>query len=291
MTFFLLKDIGVNYFVNQQLKNLFVPSKQQFKLLIEENIQNEYQLQQVLCQKNNQSKPVIITVFESIFPNLKNQFHFIAMEYSLQFTTLKNSRFDILCYVKLSKTQILPLILELKFVSFQNEHLKQILNYIHELDTFIAAKQHFYKFNCSTYEILEPIGFLLFPTFPNTTQSNLQELQLFLNKSKRNICLLQFELQQNIKHQSNQGEAPSKDFLNISYDIQSSNTDLYTREQCISRANELLQQNPNLKSVLKFQTCKELCALDNKFPPAEIWCQYYDVNNLDELLDWYDEDL
>jgi superfamily II DNA or RNA helicase len=69
------------------------------------------------------------------------------------------------------------------------------------------------------------------------------------------------------------------DYLNIEkiyYDI----------NECHNKINEYLILYPNIKQNnldLSF-ICNELCNLDNKFPPNDLWCEYYQVNNLNKII-------
>ena len=69
------------------------------------------------------------------------------------------------------------------------------------------------------------------------------------------------------------------DYLNIEkiyYDI----------NECKNKINEYLILYPNIKQNnldLSF-ICNELCKLDNKFPPNDVWCEYYQVNNLNKII-------
>lgn len=34
----------------------------------------------------------------------------------------------------------------------------------------------------------------------------------------------------------------------------------------------------------QFKICKKLCKLDNKFPPCDLWIEYYKINKLSDII-------
>jgi superfamily II DNA or RNA helicase len=60
----------------------------------------------------------------------------------------------------------------------------------------------------------------------------------------------------------------------------------YDLETCIEKVNELLILHNEIKKHyldLSF-VCKELCALDNNFPPNGLWVEYYNVKDLRDII-------
>ena len=56
----------------------------------------------------------------------------------------------------------------------------------------------------------------------------------------------------------------------------------YDLNTCIKRVKELSYNiNYSLDSLI---ICKELCNLDNKFPPYDLWIEYYNVKNINEII-------
>jgi len=51
----------------------------------------------------------------------------------------------------------------------------------------------------------------------------------------------------------------------------------YDFDTCKSVINKLLKEHPEIHKKLRSETCKELCKLDDKFPPNGLWANYYDV--------------
>lgn len=60
----------------------------------------------------------------------------------------------------------------------------------------------------------------------------------------------------------------------------------YDLETCIEKVNELLILNNEIKKhYLDLSiVCKELCALDNNFPPNGLWVEYYNVKDLRDII-------
>ena len=60
----------------------------------------------------------------------------------------------------------------------------------------------------------------------------------------------------------------------------------YDLETCIEKVNELLiLHNKIKKHYLDLSiVCKKLCELDNNFPPNGLWVEYYNVNNLRDII-------
>jgi predicted helicase len=60
----------------------------------------------------------------------------------------------------------------------------------------------------------------------------------------------------------------------------------YDLETCIEKVNELLiLHNEIKKHYLDLSiVCKELCELDNKFPPNGLWVEYYNVKDLRDII-------
>ena len=56
---------------------------------------------------------------------------------------------------------------------------------------------------------------------------------------------------------------------------------------CKEKINEYLTKNKELKkNYLNLEyICKELCKLDNKFPPKDLWIEYYFIHNITSLND------
>jgi hypothetical protein len=59
----------------------------------------------------------------------------------------------------------------------------------------------------------------------------------------------------------------------------------YNFETCKNKINEYLLLYPELKKYHLNLHCliKELCKLDNKFPPNDLWIEYYDTKNLKNI--------
>jgi hypothetical protein len=60
----------------------------------------------------------------------------------------------------------------------------------------------------------------------------------------------------------------------------------YDLETCIEKVNELLiLHNKIKKHYLDLSiVCKELCELDNNFPPNGLWVEYYNVKDLRDII-------
>ena len=59
----------------------------------------------------------------------------------------------------------------------------------------------------------------------------------------------------------------------------------YDIETCKNKANEYLSLNPEIKKCLEISdVARELCKIDNNFPPYRLWCEYYDIKDLRELI-------
>jgi predicted helicase len=59
----------------------------------------------------------------------------------------------------------------------------------------------------------------------------------------------------------------------------------YDLETCKNKTNEYLLRNPEIKNNLDIHAvCRELCKLDPLFPPAELWVDYYNLNNLKNII-------
>ena len=60
----------------------------------------------------------------------------------------------------------------------------------------------------------------------------------------------------------------------------------YDIVMCKKKVNEYLKKYPELKKINYDLTyiCNYLCELDSMFPPYDLWCDYYNVNDLKELI-------
>jgi superfamily II DNA or RNA helicase len=59
----------------------------------------------------------------------------------------------------------------------------------------------------------------------------------------------------------------------------------YDFETCKNKTNEYLSLNPEIKKCLEISDVAcELCKIDNNFPPYRLWCEYYDIKDLRELI-------
>lgn len=60
----------------------------------------------------------------------------------------------------------------------------------------------------------------------------------------------------------------------------------YDLKTCKEKVNEYLKLNPEFKKEYLdlSNICYELCQLDSLFPPCELWCEYYDVNDLKNII-------
>jgi len=60
----------------------------------------------------------------------------------------------------------------------------------------------------------------------------------------------------------------------------------YDLESCKNKVNELLSSHCEIKiHYLNLSiVCKELCKLDNNFPPNGLWVEYYNVNDLQDII-------
>lgn len=62
----------------------------------------------------------------------------------------------------------------------------------------------------------------------------------------------------------------------------------YDKENCASKVNEYLNQHCNNDLCNNYlnlsKICKELCKLDNNFPPHDLWNDYYNIKDLQEII-------
>lgn len=59
----------------------------------------------------------------------------------------------------------------------------------------------------------------------------------------------------------------------------------YTLDKCKEMCGIYLKKNPEIKKHLDLSsTCKELCELDDKFPPNDLWVEFYKVKQLSEII-------
>ena len=61
----------------------------------------------------------------------------------------------------------------------------------------------------------------------------------------------------------------------------------YDIETCKNKINEYLLLNPEIKknNYLNLSNiCNELCKIDPLFPPNELWVEYYDLKNLNDII-------
>ena len=59
----------------------------------------------------------------------------------------------------------------------------------------------------------------------------------------------------------------------------------YDLEECKKKVNEFLKVNNEFKGCLDVaKICKELCEIDNKFPSDDLWCEYYGIKELGEII-------
>lgn len=287
--------------------------------------EKQFQLALCKCEENKKGERPIIIGLETFFPNIKNKIHFLETEFALNFTTLRNAKFDILCYIKVSETEILPLIIELKMTtSFNQDFIHQLIYYINGLEMAICSdgeehalnkelQEQFQLLGCAQDDtinkqknitLLAPVGLLLVPSISEKIRQNPHELKTMIQKFKKNIFIIEFCLEsnhQNLLNSINTFEQNSQQNSN-SLKLNSPNSNprrgfdsedflnYYSLKQCIIKANELLIQDPKLKNILHLETCKALCKLDKNFPPFDQWCEYYNIPNLDEIFDWGEDE-
>ena len=60
----------------------------------------------------------------------------------------------------------------------------------------------------------------------------------------------------------------------------------YDLEMCRRKVDELLSKYPEIKhnKLDMSKVCNDLCGLDNLFPPAGLWVEYYDINDLNNII-------
>lgn len=60
----------------------------------------------------------------------------------------------------------------------------------------------------------------------------------------------------------------------------------YDLEMCKRKVDELLSKYPEIKNnkLDLSKVCNDLCGLDNLFPPAGLWVEYYDINDLNNII-------
>jgi len=60
----------------------------------------------------------------------------------------------------------------------------------------------------------------------------------------------------------------------------------YDLEMCRRKVDELLSKYPEIKNnkLDLSKVCNDLCGLDNLFPPSGLWVEYYDINDLNDII-------
>ncbi len=59
----------------------------------------------------------------------------------------------------------------------------------------------------------------------------------------------------------------------------------YDLDTCKKRINELLINNPEIKNTMDISViCSKLCELDNNLPDKNLWYDYYNINNINDIL-------
>lgn len=69
------------------------------------------------------------------------------------------------------------------------------------------------------------------------------------------------------------------DYLNIKESY-------YDLETCKNKVNEFLASNPIMNDhfLNLSYICEKLCEWDSNFPPGEFWIDYYNIKNIDEII-------
>ena len=60
----------------------------------------------------------------------------------------------------------------------------------------------------------------------------------------------------------------------------------YDVDMCKKKVQEYMTMYPELKNdyLLLDKLCEKLCALDNNFPQPDIWCAYYEIKQLRDII-------
>ncbi len=61
----------------------------------------------------------------------------------------------------------------------------------------------------------------------------------------------------------------------------------YNIEECKKKVSEYIEKNTELKKYITMDKLKiiiKICDMDKNFPPYTLWCEYYDINDLSEII-------